>query len=79
MDTQATQILQFIRPSGIISAVAVIIITWILGRVLTHLTSRLAASFGRQRLLIQQTASLFRFGLYVLGVLIGVRLILMLE
>jgi len=75
METQASQILQFIRPSGIFSAVLVLAVTWLLGRILTHLTDRLAASFGRQRLLIRQTASLLRFGLYVLGVLVGLRLI----
>ncbi|MEE2902233.1 MAG: mechanosensitive ion channel domain-containing protein, partial [Myxococcota bacterium] len=75
METQASQILQFIRPSGIFSAVLVLAITWLFGRILTHLTGRLAASFGRQRLLIRQTASLLRFGLYVLGVLVGLRLI----
>ena len=75
MDAQATQILQFIKPSGFIYAFGVLGLTWLFGRLLTPLTNRLASNFGRQRLLIQQTASLLRFGLYVFGTLIGLRLI----
>jgi len=75
MEAQATQILEFVRPSGIAYAIFVLALTWVLGRVLTSLTERLAVNFARQRLLIKQSASLVRFVLYVLGTLIGLRLV----
>lgn len=75
MQNQAAQILEFIRPSGIVYALAVFALTWLLGRVLSSLTEKLAANFIGQRLLVKQSASLLRFLLYVFGALIGLRLV----
>ena len=42
MDAKASEILQFIKPSGFIYALGVLGLTWLLGRLLTPLTDRLA-------------------------------------
>ncbi len=73
MDTGAAQILEFINLGGLLTAGAVLVITWLVGRLLRDLTARAARAFEGRRLVVEQVAAFLRFAVYVLGVLLALR------
>jgi len=73
VDTGAAQILEFINLGGLLTAGAVLVITWLVGRLLRDLTARAARTFEGNRLVVEQVAAFLRFAVYVLGVLLALR------
>lgn len=74
MDVKPDQILEVVRVGGIVSALLVLAVTWLLGRGITTLAESVSKQFVARRLLIKQTVSFVRFALYVCGVILGLRL-----
>jgi len=66
MEHQA-DILNIVRIGGIPYALAILLVTFILSRVLTGVLNRAGQRFADKRLIINQAGSFVRFGLYLLG------------
>lgn len=73
MGNEAVEVLSLIRGEGIFSALAILLLTWALARVLRATTARLAHRLSAQRLLVEQVSAFLRFALYVAGTLAAVR------
>ena len=73
MDLEAGQILDFINLGGVASALTILVVTWVVGRLLRELTLRAAQSFTGYRLLVEQISAFLRFALYVLGAFLALR------
>ncbi len=71
----ALKVLEFVRVGGLVSAITILFITWLIGRGLAALAGRWSHTFVRQRLLVEQGASLIRFGVYVIGAGFALRMV----
>ena len=59
--TDSIEIVKFIRVSGILPGLMVLIFTWVLNTVLGRFTDRLGQRFTERRLVLQQTNTVLRF------------------
>jgi len=66
---QALSWLDFFKPEGIPYAVIILVLMTFLARFVGAQSTRLGARFADRRLVIQQTGSLVRFVIYILGLL----------
>ncbi len=66
MDNQA-DILNIVRVGGIPYALAILLVTFVIARILTGVLNRAGQRFADKRLIINQVGSFVRFGLYMLG------------
>ncbi|HJL14728.1 MAG TPA: mechanosensitive ion channel family protein [Sandaracinaceae bacterium LLY-WYZ-13_1] len=78
MDNPA-QILQFLRPEGILPALFVVFVTWVLARVLAGAFERAGTRFVEYRLTLHQWKSITRLVLYLAGVAAAVPLMFQLS
>jgi small-conductance mechanosensitive channel len=71
-----TQLFQFLRPSGILPAILVIFASWLAARTLSRFAEGLGARFTQRRLLLNQSATIFRLALYFIAGMAVVALVL---
>jgi len=77
MDPNAAKdlnVVEVIRVSGLVTAVLVLAVTWFSVRLLTGVLTRLGNRFSHRRLLLNQIATLARFGIYLTGIALSVGL-----
>ncbi len=65
---ESTQILSFVRAGGIVPAMLLLFVTWLLARLAAGFFDRLGKRFTERRLLLQQIATILRFIVYFLGI-----------
>jgi small-conductance mechanosensitive channel len=64
----STQIINFIRVGGLLPAALVLVVTWLVVRVIAGTLDRVGDRFADRRLVLQQVATVLRFGAYFLGI-----------
>ncbi|MFH1438315.1 MAG: mechanosensitive ion channel domain-containing protein [Pseudomonadota bacterium] len=67
-------VFSFIRVSGLLATVVILIGTWVLGQLLSRFMARLGTRFTQHRLRINQVGAFVRFVLYIAGITIAVML-----
>lgn len=67
------ELLTTIDLGGLLSAIMVLLITWLLSRFLRDLTARLAAAVPSKRLTVEQGSALLRFAVVVTGIGLALR------
>ena len=69
---EATRIIEFLRPSGLVLALLAILVAVLAMRGINSLTNRFATRFVEHRLLAQQTNTVVRFIIYMITIVIVV-------
>ncbi|HVY46651.1 MAG TPA: mechanosensitive ion channel domain-containing protein [Minicystis sp.] len=67
-------IVDLVRVGGVVTGLVILAITWFLVRLTTGTLSRLGDRFAHRRLLLNQVATLARFGLYLVGLVLALAL-----
>lgn len=68
----ATRIIEFLRPSGLVLALLAILVAVVAMRGINTLTARFSTRFGEHRLLAQQTNTVVRFTIYMITIVVVV-------
>ena len=68
---EPTQILQFLRPEGVLPAVLILFVTWIAAGILTRTFEKLGERFVDRRLLISQSKAILRLFVFLIGVVVA--------
>lgn len=76
---QTANILQFLRPEGILPAALVLLMTWIVARFVAGLFERLGERFTHQRIPLHQTKAILRLLLYLGGLGAAISLVFQLS
>lgn len=64
---EAANILQFLRPDGLLPASLVLLLTYVMARLTASLFDRLGARFAQQRIALHQSKAILRLVLYLGG------------
>lgn len=75
----STRIVEFLRPSGILAALFVVVVAVLALRGINGLTARFSTRFSERRLLAQQTNTILRFVVYVAAIVLVVTSVISLE
>lgn len=76
MEQEAINWLRFIKLEGFVWAIAILAVMGLLARFVSRYCDRLGIRFVQRRLVIQQTGSFIRFGIYVAGFSAAIPLVL---
>ncbi len=65
-------IIELIRFGGLLTGVIILFLTWLTGRLVGSALSGLADRFADKRLVINQVATLVRFAIYIIGIVLAI-------
>ncbi len=65
-------IIELIRFGGVLTGVIILFLTWLTGRIVGSALSGLADRFADKRLVINQVATLVRFAIYIIGIVLAI-------
>ncbi|WP_437760054.1 mechanosensitive ion channel family protein [Sorangium sp. So ce1389] len=64
---ESAKLIETIQAGGVLSGVAILVVTWLLVRLVTAVIERGSSRYVHRRLLLNQAGTLLRFGLYIGG------------
>ncbi|WP_437840561.1 mechanosensitive ion channel family protein [Sorangium sp. So ce1153] len=68
---ESAKLIETIQAGGVLSGVAILVVTWLLVRLVTAVIERGSSRYVHRRLLLNQVGTLLRFGLYIGGMAVA--------